>query len=89
MVVVILTVTDANGLYTKRYYTLEATPCSRGIIDSNAVSCFGQVDGEITITEAFGSQDSLLYALDTVATFHKWCSKYRIPSPYYQRYSYS
>jgi len=80
----IISVTDANGCIQSDTIALSPPPCSRGIIDSNAVSCFGQVDGEITITGAFGSQDSLLYALDTVPPFINGVPNIGFPSPYYQ-----
>ena len=80
----VLSVTDANGCTLSDTITLSPPPCSRGIIDSTAVTCYGLLNGKITITGAFGSQDSLLYALDTVPPFINGVPNIDFPSPYYQ-----
>ena len=44
-----LTVTDSNNCTISQSWTLEATPCFAGNVEvTNAVSCFGDQDGEIT-----------------------------------------
>ena len=61
-----LTVTDSNNCTISQSWTLEATPCFAGNVEVTNVSCFGDQDGEIHISGAYGT-GPLTFAIDTVA----------------------
>ena len=62
-----LTVTDSNNCTISEIWTLEATACSNGNYETKNVSCFGEQDGEIHITGAYGTPP-LTFAIDTVSS---------------------